>query len=262
MARDVAGVAAGMALLEPGFAASPDPWSELRHGREGHGSGSASRGHATPAGAAEPGGPAAGEVVGRLRGLEVDPVVDAAVDAALQAVGLIGTDVELDGWMAAHEAGRVLMFHEGLRSNADWYPRHRAGLGADVVARFDTAAAYDPSVVSEAYGTRDRWQAELGAALQRVGLLVLAGYPSFPPRLDEADPSSSVAAVAASLAGVPALVLPIPVVPVAGSAVPRTADGRAFPASLQLVGPWGSEELLVAVGARIEAAVRAGRGPS
>ena len=123
-----------------------------------------------------------------------------------------------------------------------------------MVARFETAAAYDPAVVREAYETQTRWRDELGAALREVGLLVLAGYPRFPPRLDEADPTSSVAAVAVSLAGVPALVLPVPL-PSGSTGVPLTVDGDRFPASLQLVGTWGSEELLVAVAARIEAAV-------
>jgi len=47
-----------------------------------------------------------------------------------------------------------------------------------------------------------------------------------------------------NFAGVPALALPIPA-------------GGGLPASLQLVGPWGGEERLLAAGAVVEAAVSA-----
>src|SRR5215472_3203318 len=69
MARDVAGVAAGMALLEPEFAVDV---------------------------------PSAGRI-GRIRpaGIDVDPVIDAAVDAALTRCGVEVIDVDLPGWGAA-----------------------------------------------------------------------------------------------------------------------------------------------------------------
>ncbi len=64
MARDVSGVIAGMALLEPGFTAAP-----------------------APAGA-----------IGRVRLPDVDPVIDAAVDSLLAASELEVVDVVLAGW--------------------------------------------------------------------------------------------------------------------------------------------------------------------
>jgi amidase len=69
MARDVAGVAAGLALLEPGFAA--DVATAAR--------------------------------VGRIRpaGLDVDPAIDAAVDAALARSGVEVIEVDLPGWRSA-----------------------------------------------------------------------------------------------------------------------------------------------------------------
>ena len=48
-----------------------------------------------------------------------------------------------------------------------------------------------------------------------------------------------------NLAGVPALSLPVP-------------TGGPLPASLQLIGPAGSEERLLAMGAHLERAVQAG----
>jgi amidase len=51
-----------------------------------------------------------------------------------------------------------------------------------------------------------------------------------------------------NLAGVPALALPVPA-------------GGPLPASIQLVGPAGSEESLLAAGAVLERAVLAASGP-
>ena len=80
MARDVAGVIEGMALLEPGFAAADAP----------------------------------SPVIGRVRLPDIDPRIDAAVDAALAASELEVVEVDLPGWDAAGEAGFTVMFHELL----------------------------------------------------------------------------------------------------------------------------------------------------
>src|SRR5262252_7595052 len=80
MARDVAGVAAGMTLLEPGFAADSPP---------------------------------AGRV-GRIRpaGIDIDPDIDAAIDAALARSGLEVVEVDLPGWQAAREACEFILDSE------------------------------------------------------------------------------------------------------------------------------------------------------
>lgn len=229
IARDVAGVVAGMALLEAGFEARSSPW-----------------------------GPD-GRRVGRIRPDGVDPAIDAAVDAALAVAGIEVDEVIASGWVAAHEAGRVVMFAEALRSNARLYPAHREQLGADVVARFEAAASFDEQTVKNAYTTQAEWKSELSRLLGRVGVLVLAGYPTFPPLVSAPDPASSIAAVAVSLAGVPSIVIPVPVPESHRASAPLTADGVPFPASLQIVGAHGSEETIVAVAAEIESALAAAR---
>jgi amidase len=69
MARDVAGVAAGLALLEPGFSVSVS----------------------------------AATRIGRIKPADVgvDPVIDAAVDAALARCGVEVIEVDLPGWGSA-----------------------------------------------------------------------------------------------------------------------------------------------------------------
>jgi amidase len=97
-------------------------------------------------------------------------------------------------------------------------------------------------VLAAALAQRDPWRAELAAVFERVELLALPTAECFAFRLGEpADPSAL--AVPVNLAGHPSIAIPLP------------ARG-AFPASLQLVGPDGSEEQLVAAGALVEGAVR------
>jgi amidase len=75
------------------------------------------------------------------------------------------------------------------------------------------------------------------------GLLALPTVPFYPPPLTAAPGLHFTAFTnAVNFAGFPALALPVP-------------SEHTLPASLQLIGPPGSEELLLATGAVIEAAV-------
>jgi len=124
MARDVAGVAAGLALLEPGF--SVDVTAAAR--------------------------------VGRIRPgrFVVDPVIDAAVDAALARCGVEVIDVELPGWDLAGRTSDVIIDAEAVISNrvllAD--PARRDLLGPRVRASLAEAQAGQavPSLVRSRRG--------------------------------------------------------------------------------------------------------------
>jgi amidase len=221
LARNVAAVALGMVLLEPGFAPAPRP--------------------------------SPGEVVvGRFRGVDVDPRIDAAVDAALAAAGFVVMPVLLPGWAAADRDGRTLMYAEALAGNAALVAAAGDRLGADVAKRFAGAAEITGDELAAVVDRQTAWRAELTDVLAGVDCVALASYPSFPARLESHDPTSNTAAVAVSFAGAPALSLPIPT-----SDGPPTVDGTPFPTSLQLVGAWGSEERLVSLGAIVESALLA-----
>ncbi|HXW87967.1 MAG TPA: amidase [Streptosporangiaceae bacterium] len=219
MARDVAGVTAGMALLEPGFRVAAS----------------------------------VADGVGRIRpaGFDVDPRIDAAVDAALAASGLTVTEVDLPGWLAAREACGVLLDFEAARSNrvllAD--PARRALIGRNVLARLTDAERVTVEDAAAARARQPGWREAVHAALARGGgLLALPTVPFFPPRLDAAPGLHFTAFTnAVNLAGLPALALPVP-------------SEHSLPASLQLIGPPGAEGLLLATGAVIEAAVARSRG--
>jgi amidase len=216
MARDVAGVAAGMALLEPGFSVDV----------------------------------AAARRVGRIRpaGIDVDPVIDAAVDAALTHCGVEVVDVDLPGWGAARRTCDVIADAEAVVSNqallAD--PDLRDLLGPRVRANLAEAQAVTREQLLRARAERDRWRAAMAAVLRETGLLALATVPFFPPRLEAATRPGYLALTSpVNVAGFPALALPVP-------------TGQRLPASLQLVGARSDEALLLATGAMIEAAVKSG----
>jgi amidase len=207
MARDVAGVIEGMALLEPGFvaAASPAP------------------------------------VIGRVRVADIDPVIDAAVDAALAASEVEVVEIELPGWDAAGAAGFVVMFHELWVVDRDLYEQDAAGLGDDIVERMEEGREISSAAYEQARAQRDEWRAELAAAFERAPVLAWPTLAMFPTRFDEPFPNTRRTGLPVNHAGHPSLALPVP------------APGR-FPASIQLVGPDNREDLLCATGLVMEAA--------
>jgi len=212
MARDVAGVAAGMALLEPGFTVDVPPASRL----------------------------------GRIRpaGIDVDPAIDAAIDAALARSGLSVTETSLPGWLAARETCGVIIDAEAAESNRELLtdPVKRDLLGSEVRARLAGGAAITPDQLAAARAEQPAWRDAMTKALSEVDLLVLPTVPFFPPLLAEARGVHFTAFTnPVNLAGFPAIALPVP-------------STQRLPASLQLIGPPGSEALLLATAAIVESA--------
>jgi amidase len=210
LARDVAGVVAGMALLEPGFspALSPAP------------------------------------VIGRVRLPGTDPVVDDAIDALLAGSGLEVVEVPLPGWDRADQAARTVLFGEAWRSDRAVYERAAQRIGDDTRARLEEGRGIDDATLDRARAHRAAWRAELAEAFARAPVLALPTLRMLAPPLEDRHPDTRYANAAINLAGHPALALPAP-------------TGGHLPAGLQLLGPDGSEDLLVATGAVLEAAARA-----
>ena len=215
LARDVAGVAQGMAMLEPGFVP----------------------------GAESP------RTVGRIRlpaGFESDPSIDAAVDAALAATGWTVVDIALRDWAEADAASRVVSGTEAALELGWLLDQHRAGLGADVVKRVTDSRRIPAERVPWATAVRHAWRTELAGLFGRFTLLALPTLKLFPPSVEapeEVHWQLSQLTRPFNLAGCPALSLPVP------------TAGSAIPASLQLAAAWGGEDVLCAAGAVVEAAV-------
>jgi amidase len=212
MARDVAGVAAGMALLEPGFAVDVPPASRL----------------------------------GRIRpaGMDVDPAIDLAVDAALARSGLTVTEASLPGWLTARETCGVILEAEAAESDRELLtdPAKRDLLGGEVLARLAGGAAITPAQLAAARAAQPAWRDSMTKALSDVDLLVLPTVPFYPPLLAGArGVHFTTFTNPVNLAGFPAVALPVP-------------STQRLPASLQLIGPPGSEALLLATAAIIEVA--------
>ncbi|MGO9295405.1 MAG: amidase [Streptosporangiaceae bacterium] len=185
--------------------------------------------------------------VGRLRpaGIRVDPAIDTAIDAALRQAGLAVTEVELPGWRDALRATYAILDREAAACNARLLadPDDRAGLGAQVRDRLTAAATVTSEQEQWGRGFQRAWKAELGQLLRAVQVLVTPATPMFAPPVAEGSGHHHTRCTApVNLAGLPALAIPVPA-------------GR-LPASMQLIGPPGSEELLLATGAVIEAAAR------
>ena len=208
MGPTVAAVAAGMALLEPGFDASTTP--------------PATR-------------------IGRVL-LPAADHIDAAIDRALAFVE--PTIVRLPGWDAATEATMTILAAEAWATHAELWRDHAADLSPDVAERLEAASDLTAAQVNAAAAAAQLWDAELAAAFERVDLLALPTLADAPPTLDDAGRLTAIRYVAPfNLAGLPALSMPVP-----------TPGGGPVPASLQLVGPAGREDLLLATAAQLAAA--------
>ena len=213
MARDVAGLVLGMELLEPGFVVDV---------------------------------PAAGSVARlRLPGVDVDPLIDAAVGSALALAELEVSECELPRWLDAHGAALAIINFEGARSNRRLTddPALKAKLGHFVTERLESAAAITQEQAEAARRSQSNFQDELGALLARFQLLALPSVKFFAPPLEGAARVTYTELTSPlNLAGLPALCLPVP-------------TSGPLPAGLQLVAPAGGEALLLATGARVEQAL-------
>ena len=207
MARDVAGVALGMALLEPGFRLSTEPPN----------------------------------VVGRIR-TDALPAIELAVDEALAAAELDVVDIEVPGWADVVATGRTILYGEAWEQLSALWLERPDRIGEDVHARFRTAQAVRRADLERAYAHREVWRSVLADVMTRVEVLAFPTFAAFPPTVDDRNHAPNDLAMPASLAGAPAISLPIP-------------TAGPLPAGLQLIGPAGGEDRLLALAAVVEAAV-------
>jgi amidase len=220
MAADVAGLIAGMQLLEPGFAVA----AEARPLR-----------------------------VGRLR-VPAVPEVDDAVTAALRATSWEVSDVDPGEWLEATRWTGTLLVAEAYQSCRDVFDRYSERLSADVTRRLDAGRQVTPDALTAASAARARWRAELTELFERYDLLACPVLSILPPPLDRADELLEARyTLPVNFAGVPALALPVSARAPGAGRHPRLV----LPASLQLVSEWGSEERLLAAGATAEVAIGA-----
>lgn len=214
MATSIAGLVLGMQLLEPGFAPSPSP----------------------------------ARVVGRLRTAGL-PELETAVDDALGAAELEVVDLDWDGFDAGGNCFAAIGIPEFWESDHQLVESNPDAVGEDIVALLAMVDAFraergqlDSQVAA--------WKQSLFALFDRVEVLALPTLPVLPPRIDAITPDTLLPIVLDltrhvslfNAAGTPGCAQPVP------------ATGLSLPGSLQLVGPVGGDEIVLATAAKIEAA--------
>ena len=181
MARDVAGVALGMQLLEPGFEVATD----------------------------------APTVVGRFRLTGTDPEIDAALDRALAEAEVEVVDIDLPGWQTAFANNGVILIAEAWE--ADSHLLGRDGLGEEVATRIQLGRDLTAETVEQAEAGRRAWQQELAEVFGRVQVIALPTMPMFPVPLESALDLQTATELyltagtgPVNLSGNPARALPVP----------------------------------------------------
>jgi amidase len=178
MARDVAGVAAGMALLEPGFSvAGTSP-----------------------------------QTVGVLA-LDADPLVTAAIDDALRTAEFDLVPVTIPDLDQVIVASLAVLNAQAWQANKDLFAAAADQIGDDVRDRLNQASTITPAQVTEAEAVIARWRETLDGLWHRVDALAAPTLLGFPPLLDEVHILWKLRALTSPVnaAGVPALALPVPV---------------------------------------------------
>jgi len=163
--------------------------------------------------------------------------------AALAAAGRAGlqvTDVPGFDFRAVNRAGNVAIDVEAYPANAHLLPRLDQ-LTPGIRHNMVQAAAITAEAAADANRARQDLRDWFSAALARHQVLALPALIGAPPLLGERM-STTILTLPANLAGLPALVLPVPGGP------------AGLPASLQLIGPPGGAEQHLAHGRVIEAA--------
>ncbi len=140
------------------------------------------------------------------------------------------------------QAGLLLVV-EAWRCDATLVAEDPGGISDGVRSRLELGGSFDEGTVAAAWRVQRAWKETLERVFSEVDVLVTPTLSIFPPHLEDGDDLLvSRCTLPVNLAGVPALSLPVP-------------SAGSLPASIQLIGPAGGEERLLAAGALLEAAV-------
>jgi amidase len=177
MARDIAGVAAGMALLEPGFTVAET----------------------------------APRTVGVLA-LDAHPAITAAIDDALRTAEFDVRPVVIPGLDAVITAAIIILDAQAWAANSGLVAVAGDRIGFDVMDRLARASAVTPAMVVAAEAVIAGWRATLDDLWQRMDMLAAPTLLGYPPLLEDSHLLFKLRALTSPVnaAGVPSLALPIP----------------------------------------------------
>jgi amidase len=187
--------------------------------------------------------------IGRVRTTSL-PEIEQAVDDALRAAEFEVVALDMPDWQEGNGAFTTIFLTETWETDHVLAEEDPDGVGEDIKQLLNLAPVFQP-MIEDARKQLESWRGKLLALFDQVELLALPTLPMFPPRIDEIpeDPTPLVIDITRYTsifngAGTPCTAQPIPV------------KGSALPASLQLVGKHGDEELLLPTATVVEAAVR------
>jgi amidase len=173
-----------------------------------------------------------------LKMLQVDcsPVVRQVIERAVAATGFVTEPLTLEHLQAAYDAGMTVINRETWSACAHLLDTGR--VGADISGRLRAAGQTTDEALAAAEAVRERFTAEVDAALAGGAVLVLPTMPQLPLRLSDAADTRAVLGMTAlvrpfNLSGHPALTIPL-----------TSPDG--LPVGLQLVAAKGADERLLA----------------
>ena len=171
--------------------------------------------------------------------------IEAAIDRVLHDAGFEVVPVTFDlGIGAALFA--AIYFAEVWESDNQLIESDRSGIGDDVAQMFDTASFFR-APLDNTMVQLESYRATFRSLFADVELLALPTMPIFAPRIDELDGdlTNLIVEITSHLGAFNALGAPC-------TAQPVDIRGSRNMASLQLVGPNGGEELLLATAALVE----------
>lgn len=180
--------------------------------------------------------------IGRIR-VDCDPAIGDALDRALRLPDWEIVDIHLPELDEVNAACGLLLVAEAWATDGKLAEEHPNEIGQDVVDRLRLGREIDESATRAALEGREAWEATLLRLFDEVELIALPTLTIVPPTLEEGENLLMArCTLPANLGGVPALALPVP-------------SSDPLPASLQLMGPAGAEERLLAAGRVVEAAL-------
>jgi aspartyl-tRNA(Asn)/glutamyl-tRNA(Gln) amidotransferase subunit A len=162
----------------------------------------------------------AGMTVGVLdefySGVDVDPEIAAATDAAVKCIAALGAVVKplrVSPMLAYNTCGRVLLQAESHAVHADWLRARHADYGERGRRRLMAGALISSADYVKAQQTRAWLARELADAMRDCDVVVTASSLEFPARIADAEEVERTydraARMAFNVSGTPALSLPI-----------------------------------------------------
>lgn len=174
----------------------------------------------------------------RRSSADLDPAVTASFEGALVVLARLGWDLVDIGPFDLEEVANTtatIMFYEAFRVHEDAMRSSPERFGADVLDRLRQGAATGDQAYRRALGERDRLLAVASRLFADFDVLLSPTLPIVPPTVEEAGRIARHLPLHTrvfNLLGVPAVSIPLPTAP---------------PVSLQIAGPAGSDDRVLAL---------------